>query len=345
MPMKTILLSYIIPVYNGEKYLEQCLNSIINQGLSIEEYEIICADDCSKDSSRDILLGFASNYSNIKCLFNERNLKTSSSLNNALAAARGKYIWIIGQDDTIESNSAAKLLNLCEAEKLEVLAFNYNRVDSNNHLLASDKPFVNVPKQDGRTFIKSYFYDTFCIYLLGYEWRAIYNRSYLKQHSIKFPDDTIYEDTIFMFHAIWQAERMKTIEDCLYNYRQNEASVTDVTKRYQAFRIFDFFMVSDEVLRFAEGIEDEHVQGQLIDISKMYLRSFTYTITPAVLDEKRKFYSLVRNNWSIIKNNILIVPWYIRMLVHPTVGCFLTTLIKPIFYLKHLVIRKKYSNN
>ena len=161
--MKTILLSYIIPVYNGEKYLEQCLNSIINQGLSIEEYEIICADDCSKDSSRDILLGFASNYSNIKCLFNERNLKTSSSLNNALAAARGKYIWIIGQDDTIESNSAAKLLNLCEAEKLEVLAFNYNRVDSNNHLLASDKPFVNVPKQDGRTFIKSYFYDTFCI--------------------------------------------------------------------------------------------------------------------------------------------------------------------------------------
>jgi hypothetical protein len=148
-----------------------------------------------------------------------------------------------------------------------------------------------------------------------------------------------------MFNAFWQAKTMRTIEECLYNYRQTEASVTDVTKCYQAFRIFDFFMVSDEVQRFAEGIDDLHIKKQLVDISKRYLKSFTYAITPAIWKEKKIFYSLVKKNWNRIQPNIQLVPWYIRMLVHPTVGCFLTTLIKPIFYLKHLVIRKKYSNN
>lgn len=343
--MKPLLLSYIIPIYNGEKFLKQCLDSIINQGLASKDYEIICADDCSKDRSRDILLDYAFNYGSIKYLFNERNLKTSSSLNNALEIACGKYIWIIGQDDTIEPNSADKLLNLCESEELEVLAFNYNRVDSNDCILTSDKPFIDVPKQDGETFIKTYFYDTFCVYLLGYEWRAIYNRDFLTQHNIKFPDNTIYEDTIFMFNAFWQAKSMKTIEECLYNYRQNEASVTDVTKRYQAFRIFDFFMVHDEVLRFSEKVDDEHVRRRLIDMSKYYLLSFTYTITPSVWKEKKIFYSLVQKNWRVIQNNKYIMSFYVRILLHPRFGLVLTSLLKPLFMLKHQFGKKRYTNN
>lgn len=340
-----VKISYIVPIYNGECYLESCINSILNQGLSIDECEIICVDDYSKDASRTILTNYASKYGNVKCLFNESNIKTSNSLNQALKLARGKYIWIIGQDDTIEPNSTVKLLQICELENLDVLAFNYNRVDSKGNLLASDRPFVDTKKQDGRTFIKSYFYDTFCLYLLGYEWRSIYNREFLMQHNIVFPKDTIYEDTIFMFNAFWQAKSMRTIEECLYNYRQNEASVTDVTKRYQAFRIFDFFMVSDEVLRFAEGIDDLHIKKQLVDISKRYLKSFTYTITPAIWKEKRIFYGLVKQNWSTIHKNILIMPWYVRMLINPQIGCFLATIAKPLFYLKHSLVRKKYSNN
>ena len=339
------LLSYIIPVYNGEKYLSKCIDSIINQGLRNDEFEIICADDCSWDSSRDILINFASNYGNIRCLFNERNLKTSSSLNNALEQASGKYIWIIGQDDFIEPNSAIRLLQICELENLDVLAFNYNRVDSKGNLLVSDRPFVDTDRQEGRTFIKSYFYNNFCIYLLGYEWRAIYNREFLKQHNIVFPMDTIYEDTIFMFNAFWQAKSMRTIEDCLYNYRQNEASVTDVTKRYRAFRIFDFFMVSDEVLRFAEGIDDMHIKKHLVDISKKYLKSFTYTITPAIRKEKKIFYSLVKKNWNRIQPNIQLVPLYVRLLLHPKIGLFLTVLLKPMFIMKQVFKKRNYSNN
>ena len=339
------LLSYIIPVYNGEKYLSKCLDSIINQGLSKDEYEIICADDCSKDSSRNILVNFASICDNIRCLFNERNLKTSSSLNNALEQASGKYIWIIGQDDTIEPKSAAKLLDICETEHLDVLAFNYKRISSNGDLITKDRPFIETRKQDGKLFIRSYFYDTFCIYLLGYEWRAIYNREFLKQHNIVFPKDTIYEDTIFMFNAFWQAKSMRTIEECLYNYRQNEASVTDVTKRYQAFRIFDFFMVSDEVLRFAEGIDDLHIKKQLVDISKRYLKSFTYTITPAIWKEKKIFYSLVKKNWNRIQPNIQLVPLYVRLLLYPKIGLFLTVLLKPLFIIKQMLKKNHYSNN
>lgn len=339
------LISFIIPIYNGAKYIRQCLDSIIHQGLANGAYEIVCIDDCSKDNSREILDEYASIYDGVHCIYNSSNLKTSNSLNFALNSAHGKYIWIIGQDDTIEPNSTVKLLQICELENLDVLAFNYNRVDSKGNLLASDRPFVDTKKQDGRTFIKSYFYDTFCIYLLGYEWRAIYNREFIEQHNIVFPKDTIYEDTIFMFNAFWNATRMRTIEDCLYNYRQNEASVTDVTKRYQAFRIFDFFMVSDEVLRFAEGIDDLHIKKQLVDISKRYLKSFTYTITPAIWKEKKIFYSLVKKNWNRIQPNIQLVPLYVRLLLYPKIGLFLTVLLKPLFIIKQMLKKKHYSNN
>ena len=338
------LLSYIIPVYNGEKYLSKCLDSIINQGLSNDEYEIICADDCSKDSSRNILVNFASICDNIRCLFNERNLKTSSSLNNALEQASGKYIWIIGQDDTIEPKSAAKLLDICETEHLDVLAFNYKRISSNGDLITKDQPFIETRKQDGKLFIRSYFYDTFCIYLLGYEWRAVYNREFLANYSIAFPENTIYEDTTFMFKAFWYSKRFMSIEDFLYNYRINDNSVTDVSKRYKANRIYDFFMVADEVLKFAKEVDDEYIKSQLIEISKKYLRSFTYTIIPAIYSEKKLFYSLVKNNWTNIRLLISSESYYVKILLYPYTGCVLTTIFKPLFRVKHLLNTKNYSN-
>lgn len=336
--------SFIVPIYNGERFLANCIDSLLNSGLNETEFEILCLDDCSSDRSREIILDYAGRYNNIKYIFNDVNLKTSTSLNNGLKHARGKYIWIIGQDDYIAQDSAIKLLQLCEKDNLEVLAFNYNRVDTNGNLITSDKPFVNTTTEKGKNFVKTYFNDTFCIYLLGYEWRAIYNREFLIKNNISFPDNTIYEDTLFMFKAFWKAKKMKTIEDCIYNYRQNNASVTDVTKRYQAFRIFDFFMVSDEVLGYAETIDDEHIKKQLINISKMYLKSFTYTITPAVLTEKKKFYSLVKKNWKRISVNIQIMPFYIRLLLHPHFGIILTLLLKPFFQVKNLTKRKIYKN-
>lgn len=80
------------------------MDSIIHQGLKNGEYEVICIDDCSKDCSRQILDEYASIIDEVCCIYNSYNLKTSNSLNRALDAARGKYIWVIGQDDIIEPN-------------------------------------------------------------------------------------------------------------------------------------------------------------------------------------------------------------------------------------------------
>ena len=336
-----MLISFIVPIYNGEKYLRQCLDSLIHQSICRNEYEIICIDDCSIDKSRDILIEYASVYSNVKYIFNTHNLKTGTSLNKALRRARGKYIWIIGQDDTIVKDVVNKLLFKCESLSLDVLAFNYNRVDSNGDLIMKDVSFSNSLKQDGKMYIYSYFYNNFCNYLLGYEWRAIYNLEFLKSCSISFPDNTIYEDTLFLFNAFWNARNMMTIKDCIYNYRQNESSITNVVNRYQAVRIYDFFMISDEVLKFAKQIEDDHIRNQLIDVSKKYLQSFVFTIIPATLKEKFHFYDLIKLNRSKITPNIIFLPWYIKVLLHPFIGVVMTSLLKPLYLLKKFYTKKE----
>lgn len=336
-----ILLSYIIPVYNGDKYLRKCLDSIILQESNLDQYEIICVDDCSVDTSRDILLEYAAKYKNIHCVFNANNMKTGTSLNNVLKFARGKYVWFIGQDDTIELHSSIKLLHLCEKYNLDVIAFNYNKINSLDNLLESCKIFSNTNIQDGRTYVRSYFYNDLCYYLLGYSWRAVYNLDFLKHNHIVFPNNTIYEDTTYMFKAFWRAKNMMTIEDCFYNYRQNNFSITHVSNRYQAVRIFDFFMINDEVVKCAESIDDEHVKLQLMNISNKYLRSFLYSITPATIVEKLKFYNLVKLNWYNIKLNILKLPWYLQILLYPNLGIILTSLLKPIWLFKHVIITQK----
>ena len=128
-------------------------------------------------------------------------------MNRGLKQARGKYIWIVGQDDVIEPQSATKVLRYCEENELDVIAFNYRRIGSKNDIVSRDKVFCNEILQEGRDFIKRNFYDTFCIYLLGYEWRAVYNREFLANYSIAFPENTIYEDTTFMFKAFWYSKR------------------------------------------------------------------------------------------------------------------------------------------
>lgn len=98
----SIRLSYIIPICNGEKYLNRCLDSIYMQGLEESVYEILCIDDCSMDSSVSILNDYAKCHSNIKLILHDHNKRTSNSCNEGLQIAKGKYMMFLGQDDWLE---------------------------------------------------------------------------------------------------------------------------------------------------------------------------------------------------------------------------------------------------
>lgn len=106
-----VKLSVIIPVYNAAKYLRECLDSALRQGFEENEYEVICVDDCSVDNSYDIVLDYAIQYKQIKCVRNHENSGVSVSRNNGLKIAQGEYITFLDSDDMIADGAYLQVFN------------------------------------------------------------------------------------------------------------------------------------------------------------------------------------------------------------------------------------------
>lgn len=116
-----IKISLIIPVYNVEQYLEQCLNSCLNQDLPIDDFEIIVINDGSKDNSLSIANEFEQKYRNIK-VYSQVNQGLSTARNKGLSLAKGEYVWFIDSDDWIKSQSLRKITDLCIENSLDALS-------------------------------------------------------------------------------------------------------------------------------------------------------------------------------------------------------------------------------
>ena len=339
-------LSYIIPIYNGEKYLNRCLDSIYMQGLEESAFEILCIDDCSMDSSVAILNDYAECHSNIKLILHDHNKRTSNSCNEGLQIAKGKYMMFLGQDDWLEEGWGERLVRMADEEQLDIMPFNYNRVNADGTvILSNSEVFKNSRILDGEKFIKSYFYDTIGIYLLGYEWRAIYRRQYLMENNIAFPKDMLFEDTTFLFKAIWYAKRIKSINEYIYNYRINQKSVTNFTQRYKGYLTYEFsFKTSEEILSLADVIKDEHIVEQLRKTALRSLKSFGYKIIPMSKAEKRTFYDNLKSERDNVQYLCDLLPWYYRMMLHPLIGMWVVMMLKPLFYIRHVFIKRNYAN-
>ena len=105
-------LSIIIPFYNVEQYITQCLDSVYAQDIPEEEYEVICVDDCSPDNSIAIVEEYAKQHSNLIIVRNKYNRKLGGARNAGMEVATGQYVWYVDSDDYISENCLAYLLNI-----------------------------------------------------------------------------------------------------------------------------------------------------------------------------------------------------------------------------------------
>jgi len=342
-----MLISYIIPVYNGEKYLRRCIDSLIQQDYGDTSHEIICIDDCSMDSSKEIINEYQKINPNVILIENKVNLKTGTVCNVGLDNAKGDYIWIIGQDDWIHESSIKTLSQIVVSTKPEVIAFNYRRVDFSENELHSAEVFDNYDLVNGAHYIRSKFGVAFPHYLLGYEWRAIFNREYLKQNNIRFPEGGIYEDTTFLFKAMLYSHRFVAIADFLYFYRVNPHSITDYNKKNKGFLIAEFaFRAGNEVLDLANELKDTYpdFSKQLYEMAKWYFNNFAPKLIGASFREKINFYKEVTQNKHLIAPIGSYLNPISRILLLKFIGLIIANTFKPIYLLKKKVIdRKKYK--
>ena len=190
---KNCALSIIIPVYNVEDYLENCLESCIAQNLS--DYEIICVDDGSTDKSSAILDIYAEKYDFIT-VFHKENGGVSSARNFGIERAHGKWIWFVDADDYISTNCCSYILNVAEQNNVELVMFdNIKTLDYQKETFAETEVEVSYfSSQDdvlSMSTKRNYGNGPFMYWFL---------RDRLALHSLKFDETMKYaEDTKFVF--------------------------------------------------------------------------------------------------------------------------------------------------
>lgn len=130
--MNDILCSVLIPVYNGEKFLEKTIKSCLAQTI-VDKVEIIVIDDCSSDSSFEIMQHLASLYSNIMALKNENNSGINKTVNKAASLARGKYLMFLGHDDMLRPNHIEIITNEFD-DKTSFIHCNADLIDKDDNV-------------------------------------------------------------------------------------------------------------------------------------------------------------------------------------------------------------------
>ena len=116
-------LSIIIPFFNVENYISDCLDSVFYQDVPFEDYEVICVNDGSPDRSREIVVDYMKRFNNLTLIEHDRNRKLGTARNTGREKAIGKYIWNVDSDDKIVPNCLGHLLEICEENDLDVLEF------------------------------------------------------------------------------------------------------------------------------------------------------------------------------------------------------------------------------
>lgn len=237
VPMKGVemaLVSIIVPVYNVEKYLEQCINSLLNQ--TMKDIEVICVDDGSTDSSSRILNEFSSRDPRVQVISKE-NTGYGDSMNRGIARAKGKYIGIVESDDYVLPDMFSSLLREAERTDADVVKSNYHSFSESSGLnyeeILNGIPYHKIlnPKDHERIWK-----------IIPSIWSALYRKDFLEKNGIMFhaTPGASYQDVSFGYKVLLSTEKMVCVPEAYLCYRSdNENSSVKSTKK--VFCIMDEF--------------------------------------------------------------------------------------------------------
>ena len=220
-----IAVSVIIPIFNNEDYLAECLDSVIKQ--SVKNMEIICINDGSTDSSTSILSTYEKKDKRIK-IINQKNLGAGVARNTGLKIAQGKYIFFIDGDDILPNKDSLKKL-IAAAEKYKV-----SIAGGSQHKFLPDGTIkTKFEEPDSKlVFAKSGFINYIDYqYDFGYQ-RFVYRKDLLDRYDIKFPAYRRFQDPPFFVSAMLQAREFYAIKDCVYLYRSSYKTVNWTTQKF-----------------------------------------------------------------------------------------------------------------
>lgn len=217
--------SIIVPIYNVERYLSRCLDSLINQTL--KDIEIICINDGATDNSLEILKKFAEKDKRI-IIFNQNNKGVAASRNLGLKNAKGDYIGFIDADDWIDLNYFEKLYNAITSTNSDIACCSIKRVYKykKSWRLKVEKQIIITDTQEKFNYLK--------IPSQCFTVNKLYKKKELEKLKLEFIEGKYYEDIPFTIECITKLKKMVTVPNICYYYWVNNQSIVRVqnnTKR------------------------------------------------------------------------------------------------------------------
>lgn len=282
-------LSVIIPIYNVEKYLNECLDSISKQTL--KDIEIICIDDGSTDNSPNILKEYLKKDKRIR-IITQKNKGQSAARNLGIKESHGEYIAFVDSDDFIEPDMLEKLYAKAKDNNLDMAMCKIATYDNQTKEIKDNVWYYMLGVF--RDFEKEIFShkDTkeFTCNIAVTPYNKIYKTSLLKDNDILFPEGVIFEDEKFFYDTYLRAKRVSIVDEFLYYYRVNrKGSTVDITKENDYTDIIEISQQIRETFRQTNNYEDYKnlLNNRLIH---MQLTRFTQT-SPKY---KEKFFNLMK---------------------------------------------------
>lgn len=256
--------SIIVPIYNVEKYLAECLASALRQTL--EDIEIICVNDCSTDRSVDIINEYAERDRRIKIIHNERNRGLSYSRNQGLKIAEGKYICFLDADDMLTDTALQELYDKAEEMQTDVIFFDAKMLIESDKVLEKDTAFcskISYPEiMSGVDFFRKM---QEANDLRVPVWLQFWNKVRLYKMNLQFLEGILHEDNLFTYQALMKAKRVLCIQKVYYIYRRHDDSITlrGTDERY----LVSMLEIYQQILEYWH-----QYKGQNIDeVSEKYL--------------------------------------------------------------------------
>ncbi len=298
--IKSVKISIIIPIYNVEKYLQQCLESVINQTL--EDIEIICVNDGSTDGSQKILEEYSYKDKRIK-IINKKNAGLGAARNTGLEYANGEYIGFVDSDDWIDTTMYEKLYKNAKFYNSDIVICQIRVVNEFDELSYSPYYDLECFNDDFKNCVFDYKKTKDFITKINVNaYNKIFKTKFIREINAKFPEGLIFEDNPFFYYTYLNADNISIVKNYLYFHRVNRQGsiITEASKKF-----FDTIEINNQIMKIFSKIPNYEEYEKLLLNRK--ITTIMHRYTQVSNEYRQEFFKLIKADFKKmdLKGNIL----------------------------------------